>query len=235
MQDAKKYRLTIILVVAGLLVGSAALYSGIFFAKQQWLISNVTFKNKLNYVDISELEPQLADYLGKSFLFTDLSDLHKKLLTNEWVKEVEISRNWPDTLEIKFQEEIPLAYLNQSRLVTTEGKVINSRPQVTIKLPIFEVENSYLDDAFIYYFDILSKIGPLGLGIEKLSHTAVDGWKLTLDRGFELILGHNEIMVRLTRFVLAYQRKLESLSDNFDYVDLRYTNGVAIGWKTTNN
>lgn len=222
---------TFIFTLAIILFASYSFY----FVKQRWIINGVNFKNTPKYMDITSIEPIISDYIGKSFIFTDLHDLHRMLLQNDWLKDVEISRVWPDAIEVSFQEVVPLAIINGHGVITTEGKIIATNVIPRGSHPLFDVESEYIEDAFVYYFDILSKVSVVGLRIDKLSHDAVDGWKVILDKGFELVIGHDDVPARVTRFVLAYQRKLENMAENFLYVDLRYTNGVAIGWKTTNN
>ena len=52
-----------------------------------------------------------------------------------------------------------------------------------------------------------------------------------LNNGIMLFLGQEGLLDRLNRFTLAYHNKLEKMSHKIDYIDLRYVNGIAIGWK----
>lgn len=207
----------------------------LYMIKQRWVINSVSFKSPPIYIDVDAIDPIIRAHIGKSFLFTDLNHLYINLLMNDWVKDVEVSRVWPDSLEISFHEVVPLAIISDLGVITAEGKVIETNSLQDLGLPVFEVEKEYVDDAFTYYFDILSKVSVVGLRVDKISHDAVDGWRVKVNKDFELVVGHGDVPARVTRFVLAYQRKLESMASKFAYIDLRYTNGVAIGWKTTNN
>jgi cell division protein FtsQ len=46
-----------------------------------------------------------------------------------------------------------------------------------------------------------------------------------------IVLGTNDILTRLRRFVHAYEKQLHMRQKDLAYVDLRYTSGMAIGWK----
>lgn len=205
------------------------------FLLNQWVIDNISISGNVQYLDPKELEPVAKEFIGKSLVFADIEALHVKLLALDWVKDAEISRSWPATLDVRLHEEKPLALLRGEKIISTEGKTLKILEGREYSIPNFVVEDEYLADAFENYFDFLSKISVVGLGINKLSHNSVEGWRINVNRDFDIVVGHSNLMARLGRFVLAYHRKLESESKTFDYVDLRYTNGVAIGWKTTNN
>jgi cell division protein FtsQ len=53
-----------------------------------------------------------------------------------------------------------------------------------------------------------------------------------LDNGIALILGRTALVERLNRFVLAYELNLKEHIEQIVYIDCRYTNGLAIGYKT---
>jgi cell division protein FtsQ len=56
-------------------------------------------------------------------------------------------------------------------------------------------------------------------------------WRLTLDNGVEMLLGREESLARLARFVAVYPQTLERRVDALQRVDLRYTNGFAVAWR----
>jgi len=44
-------------------------------------------------------------------------------------------------------------------------------------------------------------------------------------------LGRGDLTIRVTRFIVAWQRALSNDVANINYIDLRYPNGLAVGWK----
>ena len=71
----------------------------------------------------------------------------------------------------------------------------------------------------------------MGLTIQELDLSTNGSWKILLDNGIAVILGKTGLSERMTRFMLAYQHSLQAQSQQIAYIDLRYTNGFAIGWK----
>jgi cell division protein FtsQ len=43
-------------------------------------------------------------------------------------------------------------------------------------------------------------------------------------------LGTFDLSDRITRFIVAYKKKLNLSISDISYIDLRYTNGVAVAW-----
>lgn len=57
-------------------------------------------------------------------------------------------------------------------------------------------------------------------------------WRLTLDNGIKLRVGHKDVLTRLADFVKVYTKIIRDREHDVDYVDLRYGNGLAVRWKT---
>ena len=84
-------------------------------------------------------------------------------------------------------------------------------------------------------------LAAVGCGIDKVVLTNRQSWELFLDNGVKLILGrenididelegHEVVKKRLEKFAKVYPQ----IRKNFvkiSYIDLRYDNGMAIGWK----
>ena len=79
--------------------------------------------------------------------------------------------------------------------------------------------------------DQLAKAG--GIRIVSLTLNARGAWRATLANGLELRFGRDHLMVRLQRFInYALTRVPEALA-GAAYVDLRYTDGFAVGGTRT--
>ena len=47
-------------------------------------------------------------------------------------------------------------------------------------------------------------------------------------------MGHKDVLTRINHFVKVYSQVIGKRSNEIAYVDLRYPNGLAIGWKQQN-
>ena len=55
-------------------------------------------------------------------------------------------------------------------------------------------------------------------------------WRFRLDDGTEIRLGRRETGSRTERFFAVVVPQLAPRLDDIEYVDLRYSNGFAVGW-----
>ena len=67
--------------------------------------------------------------------------------------------------------------------------------------------------------------------ITALQLDARGAWRIDLDNGVQVRLGRRQVDERFERFVVAALRLVAQRATDIDYVDMRYTNGFAVGWK----
>ena len=55
---------------------------------------------------------------------------------------------------------------------------------------------------------------------------------MTLDNGVQVRLGRQQIDARFERFMLAAAKLVSQRAADIAYVDMRYSNGFAVGWRS---
>jgi len=59
------------------------------------------------------------------------------------------------------------------------------------------------------------------------------GWQFTTGQGIRVMLGKDDIMERIQRFLLVVDSAgLSSRMEDIDQIDTRYSNGMAVSWKS---
>jgi cell division protein FtsQ len=71
----------------------------------------------------------------------------------------------------------------------------------------------------------------VGLRIDALQLTSRMSWVLSLEGGVQVLVDGQDTLAKLERFTLLYDRQLASEVGSIASIDLRYRNGVAIGWR----
>jgi cell division protein FtsQ len=69
--------------------------------------------------------------------------------------------------------------------------------------------------------------------LTSLQLDARGAWELALDNGVSVRVGRKQVDERLVRFTDTALRLVAQRAHDIDYVDLRYTNGFAIGWRNS--
>jgi len=181
----------------------------------------------------TDLERKAGDWIGKSFFATDLSDIKRDLEQRPWVESAAVRRVWPDRLEIEIREKKPLAYWNGDRLVSRSGQLFSpGNPEVAGRLPRLAGPDERVADVIRMARSMSDTLNGRGLGFAGLTLEQRGAWTLTLANGIEVVLGRDQVEERFTRFMTVYENRLMSREDEVVQVDARYTNGVAVKWKS---
>jgi cell division protein FtsQ len=67
--------------------------------------------------------------------------------------------------------------------------------------------------------------------LSDLGSDARGSWSATLQSGVVLRLGTGDILKKMRGFSRMYRAELSAQMDRIAYIDLRYSNGLAVGWK----
>lgn len=201
-------------------------------------VRTIEVSGALSHVPEEAILQAVSPHLVKGFFWLDIQGIQDSIANLPWVVSSSVKRVWSDKIQIALQEHTPQARFGETGIVDTEGCVFYpekspiSEQVILEKLPLFRGPTEKAYEMLQQYYTILESIGPLGLTVVELSLTSYGAWEMMLDNGIAIILGRTAIQERLTRFVLAYKLSLGAQIANIAYVDCRYTNGLAIGYKT---
>ncbi|MGE3919467.1 MAG: cell division protein FtsQ/DivIB [Gammaproteobacteria bacterium] len=195
-------------------------------------IKFVNIAGQYKHINPAQLQRIMLPYLNTGFFGIDLADLKAHLLEIPWVQDVTIKRIWPNTVNLVIKERQPFALWNESSLLTLQGEVFTpSRDTLPSQGPHFMGPVGQQKWMLDNYKHMLSILQPLGLGVQEIELTKRQAWRLKLTNGLDVILGREDIFPRLERFVGNYGKIIGPRNSQVEYVDLRYTNGLAIKWR----
>jgi cell division protein FtsQ len=219
-----------------LLSGSLLLVAASFAAKwwqKVWFrpIEVVSLSNKLHYADPALVKAAVAEEVKRGFFAMRVDVIRDRLMDVPWVNGVQVVRKWPNSVMLTVNEREPLGIWEAKGIIDTEGKLFFPPTLANVgALPQFNGDQKYLNSMVDTYLLILAKIKPIGLAVKSLTLMPDHGWQAMLDNGINLMLGQSELEERLHRFVIAYGSPKSSIrNSHIEVVDLRYTNGIAVG------
>jgi cell division protein FtsQ len=73
-------------------------------------------------------------------------------------------------------------------------------------------------------------LAPLGLSVAQLAVDERGEIRAVLGGGAELVVGSEDFLERIQRFVGIYRRELAPRADEVERVDLRYPSGIAVAF-----
>lgn len=199
-----------------------------------WLdkpIARVSISGDLNYVSASYLQKELAPLVrGHTWLSLSLSDLRNEAREIGWLREVTVSREWPNTLRFVLYEQDPVARWNDELLLNTRGQPFSPGPVADFgrRLPDLGGPVGSGREVLEYYDSLRRALSGLGLSITQLRLEPRGAWRFQINDGVWVILGRADLDARLARFIAAWKRQLGEEASQIRYIDLRYPNGVSV-------
>jgi cell division protein FtsQ len=219
----------------GLVLGSLVL--GILFSLNQLNYSRLfpietVQVYGVTHIAQSSVESALTPMVDHGFFAVNVDAVRDRLKTLPWVAEAAVRRVWPNYLTVEITEKNPVASWNKSSVLSATGELFVPDEDAA---PASLVEFSGPEGGQIlmlqYFYQINRTLAPLHVNILSLTLTPYMTWKLALDNGITLQIGHKDILTRLAQFVKVYPKIIGTRAADVDYVDLRYSNGMAVRWK----
>mgnify|MGYP006203396805 FL=1 len=147
-----------------------------------------------------------------------------------------MSRRWPDGIRIHVREKQPVARWGQVGLISSRGELFAPGAAGGMEgLPVLFGPATKSVHVMEQYRAMNTILRGLGMTIVELELTERMSWFLRLDNGIRLVIDQVDTIEKLQRFAYLYERQLKPDVDNIASIDLRYRNGVAVGWKEQKN
>lgn len=212
-----------------LVIALAALYARPLLAGPA--LTQLEITGKLEHVSPQSVRAAVRPQVGSGFFTTDVNAVRSAVAALPWVEAVSVRRGWPHTLYIDIDEEVPAARWNGAGLVDAQGHVFAlSGGQDWAQLPGLSGPDGSAASVMTDYRSFDSMLAATGLSVRRLDVDARGAATLTLNDGISLRLGRQQADRRLERFASVALPVLKDQLANVAYVDMRYTNGFAVGW-----
>lgn len=222
------------ITLLGVLVLSCVFALNQFKLSRQFPIKTVRIYG-INHLDQAEIQDLLLPLVSQGFFTINVEYIRDRLLQMPWVSDLYVRRRWPDQVEITIVERHAAAEWNAASLLSRSGELFSPKYETyPVHLPKFVGPDGKQILMLQYFNDINRLLMPLHAKISYLELTPYLTWKLILDNGITLQTGHKDVLTRLNHFVKVYPKIVGSRAADVDYIDLRYSNGVAVRWKTAN-
>ena len=201
-----------------------------------WLMDRpiraVVIDGAFERVSAIQVEDALESYIQTGFLSADLHAMRRQLRQLPWVANAKVRRRWPGTLEVDIEEQISVARWGDAGLLNGYGELfIENVSHAPAELPLLSGPQGSERRVAEMYFGIQERLERRGMAAVSLRLDDRGAWELQLISGIRVRLGARMVETRLDRFFAALDKVVAAQAEDVDYIDMRYTNGFAIGWK----
>jgi len=217
-----------VLLVLGIAVVSLVLLDWLL-RSDTYKADQLQFEGTFSHVTEAQLEKAVLPAVKGNYLTLDLDQIRNQVESLPWVKKAWVRRSWPNGVTVRFVEEHPVAYWNETASLGEEGEVI---PAVesgnATSLPHLSGPNGTSATVLEAYAKFESIVETMGQRIRTLELTSRRSWRITLQNGVDIVVDHDNSAIKLNRLASVY-RWLDKQPKS---IDLRYTNGFAVDWDT---
>jgi cell division protein FtsQ len=226
------WKLMLKALVFALFVATLSISVNKFKTNQYFPIKDVKIFG-VNHANHQVIQEIVTPWVNKGFFRVDVERIREQIASLPWVSAVVVRREWPSMVVVRLAEKQAVALWNQKTLLSSGGELFTPEsttyPQDLPQLTGPEGEQLMVER---YYTQMSNILMPLHFKISQLELTPAMTWAITLDNGIKLSVGHKDVLTRLNHFVKVYSKIVGNRVADVDYIDLRYTNGLAVRWKS---
>ncbi len=195
-------------------------------------IKYVRTEGVFQYLSKNEIKTIIQPLVMTGFFDADMQAIHVAVSTLPWVDTVTVKRIWPDAIDIKIREKRPYARWGKNSLITEQG-VIFTPNNIEQFQNLTVVAGPELQQVKVLEImkGIKTALADQFMQLAEFSVNDRWAWKIKLATGQEILLGRNEQLKKLQRFLKTLAVVKQEQVDAMAIVDLRYPNGYAVSWK----
>lgn len=217
--------------VVGVLA-AVALLAGIAMSIDRPLTA-VVINGPFQRVPALEVERVVRANLTGGFLTANLGKIQRAVEQLPWADHARVQRHWPDGLYVQVTEQVAAARWGDSALVNTRGEMfaVDVRHMPT-ELPRLDGPPGSEAQVAELYFQLYPRLLEAGLRATALTEDARGAWQLELSNGVLVRFGRRQLSERVERFLRAGTAVLATRGSEISVLDMRYSNGFAVAWRT---
>jgi cell division protein FtsQ len=173
-----------------------------------------------------------AAVAGHGMVGVDLERVAAAVERIAWVDRASVARSWPHGLAVQIVEQVPVARWGEAGLVNTRGQLfVQDSRHIPAELPELVGPQGYEAEMTARYLAVQPRLAEAGMRLARLTLDERGAWQMELDNGVALRLGRQAVDERFERFLAAAARIVAARATEIAYVDMRYANGFAVGWR----
>jgi cell division protein FtsQ len=196
-------------------------------------IESVAVEGRFQRVSPGDVERVVKAQLHNAGLLTvDLAAVRRAIHALPWVDAVSVQRAWPRALTVIVIEQTAAARWGERGLLNTRGELFDTDER-HIPPELAQLEGPEGKQGLVAqrYLAAAGRLMQAGLRLTAMRLDARGAWEFDLANGVTVRLGRREVDERFEKFMHSALKLITQRGEDIVYVDMRYTNGFAIGWR----
>jgi cell division protein FtsQ len=169
---------------------------------------------------------------GTRLFAVDLPQLRAQVEVLPWVGHAHVARVWPQGVAIRVDEREPVARWGAAGLVDAEVRAFTPPAKdLPQGLPQLAGPDDRVADVWSAYQKLAVALADGPFALVGLSLDARGEWTAQTSSGIALRLGQDDPVLQITLLTGTVTQSLAEKLGQVAYIDLRYPNGFAVGWR----
>ena len=195
-------------------------------------IARISVQGDLAYISQQAVQRRIAPFIEASFFSVDLRGMREELERMPWIAHAEVRRVWPDQIDVRLEEQLPIARWGDEALLNNQGQAFAPQELDNYQhLPQLSGPKRAQPKVMQQYQMLSQLLRPMGFTVVGLQLRERGSWFLSTGQGIELLLGRDHVVEKMRRFSAIYNKALKEQQTNIARIDLRYANGLAVAWR----
>ena len=196
----------------------------------------ISIDGSFQRVSGAEVEEAVRPFAGAGFMSANLDDVKRAVEALPWVDHARVARFFPNGLHVTILEQTAAARWGDSGLLNTRGELfVREAKHVPAELPRLSGPAGSESQVAQRYLAVQGRMLEAGMRIAALRLDERGAWEMDLDNGVTVRLGRRDVDERIDRFITTTSQVIAHHVTEINYVDMRYSNGFAIGWRNQGN
>jgi cell division protein FtsQ len=197
-------------------------------------IERILISGRFQRVSPGDVERAVKEQVRACGLVSvDLDAVRAAIAALPWVDTASVQRAWPRGLSVTVIEQVAAARWGENGLLNTRGELFAS---TAAHLPpeLARLSGPPGTQALVAarYLAAQGRLVESGMHLTALRLDERGAWELDLADGVTVRLGSRQVDERFERFMATAITLIAQRANDIAYVDMRYSNGFAIGWRS---
>ena len=211
-----------------LILITALIFSFIFVSLNQ-PISVINIEGDFKRISLKAFQSIALEIKNEGFLSFKQALVRQKLEHLDWVQSVQLTKEWPDTVNINVIEDDVVGIWNNELLLNSSGSLYALDKRVIPgELIQFFGPEELVDQVYKQFKLYNNELIARGILIEKIGLDLRGSWSVTVRPSIEIKLGDQNTDERFNRFLMIWDKSLLENFELISYIDLRYAEGFVI-------
>jgi cell division protein FtsQ len=207
-------------------------------------VNDIQVKGELHFLNKADIETTVRNNISGDYFTVNLNKVREILLQEPWVENVSLRRQWPASLTVFVDEQVPVAYWNDDGYINKSGNVFRpANVDKNLNLPKLNGPEGQHNNVWKFMNVLYKETALLNYEVVRLDLDDRRAWQMVISSNsvaadstaeknyIDVKLGRFDTEKRMQRFISilpALSIEKEFVENKIKAIDMRYPNGFAV-------